>query len=246
MLERLILPKGDSRQRTKTTRQRRPRRSTEEIIDRLLEAAGTEFERNGYAGTKTAAIARKAGVAEPLIFNHFGSKAKLFHDSIFKPLDRHFLQFCATHLVDVDDAEGMREGTRQYILELQEFIRRHSRMLRSLVAAQMYESRQVKGLSHIEGLHDYFSRGAARTMSRLVAKPKIDPRLITRVSFATILACIIFKDWLFPEGLASEDELRAAITGFVMEGLEANAAATMPKTARPGRSRRLPGAAKAT
>ena len=239
------MQKGNLRQRPKAVRQRRSRRSTEEIIDRLLEAAGGEFERNGYAGTKTAAIARKAGVAEPLIFNHFGSKAKLFHDSIFKPLDRHFLQFCATHLVDASDTEGLREGTRQYILELQQFIRRHSRMLRSVVAAQMYESNKVKDLSQIEGLHDYFSRAAARAMSRLSEKPKIDPRLMTRVSFATILACIIFKDWLFPEGLASEDEISAAISDFVMEGLNANADST-PKDKGSGQSRRSPSTAKST
>ena len=212
--------------RTKATRQRRRRRSREEIVDRLLEAAGSEFERNGYAGAKTAVIARKAGVAEPLIFNHFGSKARLFHDSIFKPLDRHFVQFCAAHLVDAGDAKGLREGSRQYIRELQQFIRRHSRMLRSVVAAQMYASDKVKDLRQIEGLHDYFSRAAARAMKRLSAKPRIDPRLMTRVSFAAILACIIFKDWLFPDGLAGEDEISDAISGFVMDGLGANAGST--------------------
>ena len=69
-----------------------------------MEAASEEFEHNGYAGTTTAAIAQKAGVAEWLIFNHFGSKAKLFHDSIFKPLNQQFLDFCVTRLADTEDA----------------------------------------------------------------------------------------------------------------------------------------------
>jgi hypothetical protein len=34
---------------------------------------------------------------------------------------------------------------------------------------------------------------------------------------------VIFKDWLFPEGLASQDEISAAIGDFVMDGVNANA-----------------------
>jgi AcrR family transcriptional regulator len=217
------LPKQNLRPKTKTRQTRRSRRSTEEIIDNIMEAACDEFERNGYLGTKTAAIARKAGVAEALIFSNFGSKAKLFHDTIFKPLDRHFTEFCATHLVDPDDTDGLREGTRQYILELRQFIGRHSRMFSSLVAAQMYASENVKGLSEIEGLHNFFSRAAEVNRKRLTGKPRIDPKLLTRVSFASILACVIFKDWLFPEESASEDEISAAISDFIMDGLNANA-----------------------
>src|SRR6202521_2250289 len=96
---------------------RRPRRSTEEIVNLIIASACEEFERNGYEGTKTAEIARKAGVAEALIFSNFGSKAKLFHDSIFNPLNRHFLDFCAAHLVESDDPEGAKEWTRQYTRE---------------------------------------------------------------------------------------------------------------------------------
>ncbi|MDB5972226.1 MAG: transcriptional regulator [Hydrocarboniphaga sp.] len=236
------MPKVTVVKRTKVTQKKRRRRSTEEITDLLIEAACDEFELNGYEGTKTAAIAKKAGVTEALIFSNFGSKAKLFQDSIFKPLNQHFLQFTAAHLVGPDDEEGLKEGTRQYILELQQFIRRHSRMLTSVVAAQMYESENVQGVSQIEGLNDYFSRATARAMKRLSGKPKIDPRLMARVSFATILACILFKDWLFPKGLATQDEISAAISDFVMEGLGANAD-PQPKAPGAARPRRSPSAA---
>ena len=214
------------------------RRSTEEIIDRLMEAASEEFERNGYAGTTTAAIARKAGVVEALIFSNFGSKAKLFHDSIFKPLNRHFLEFCATHLVDAGDAAGLKQGTEQYIQELRRFMEQHSRMLMSLFVTQMYEA-DLQGLSEMEGLNDYFSGTAAMAQKRLTKKPKIDPKLMARVSFATVLSCVLFKDWLFPKGIASEGEISAAISNYVMEGINANAERTS-SALRVARSRRLP------
>jgi AcrR family transcriptional regulator len=235
------LPKKNSSQAPLPKRRRR--RTTGEIIDRLIEAACDEFEHNGYSGAKTAAIARKAGVAEALIFSNFGSKAKLFQDAIFKPLNRHFLDFRSAHNVDAADKEAMEEGTRQYISELQGFIERHSRMLMSLFVAQMYTSDNVGSLSHVQGLHEYFSRATAMATNRLVETPRIHPKLMARVSFATILACIAFKDLLFPKGLASQDEISTAISDFVMDGLNANAK-TKPSGAqrlnRPRRAGRRP------
>jgi AcrR family transcriptional regulator len=203
------------------TARRRRRRTTEEVIERLVQAACEEFETNGYTGTKTAAIALKAGVTEPQIFNHFGSKAQLFHEAVFKPLNQHVVQFCATHIAD--DAESWRIQTQQYILELKQFIERHSKLLTSLVVTQAYTCDGVQGVGQIEGLNDYFDRTAAIGRSLIAGKPAVDPKLMTRVSFAAVLATVIFKDWLFPKDLASEEEISAAITGFVMNGINRNA-----------------------
>jgi AcrR family transcriptional regulator len=234
------LRKPNLRPKTNARRTRRPRRSKEEIIDRLLEAAGDEFERNGYMGTKTATIARKAAVAEALIFSHFGSKAKLFHDSIFKPLDRQLQEFCATHLVEAGNTEKFRADTRQYILELHRFIGSHSKMFRSLLAAQLYATDNVQGLSDVEGLQNYFSHAVAMAMRHLRGKPRVHPKLLARISFAALLSCVIFRDWLFPEELASEDEMRDAISAFIMDGLNTNDD-RRPSARRLIRSRTLPG-----
>jgi AcrR family transcriptional regulator len=214
-----LLPKAEKPQRAKVPRKRRPRRSTQEIIDRLVEAAGEEFERNGYGGTTTAAIAQRAGVAEFLIFNHFGSKAKLFEDSIFKPLNQHFQSFCATHLVDARDEEGLKKETQRYILELLRFIQRHSRALMSVLMTQIYEHDDIDGLREVSGLQEYFGRAQAMRMNRRPGKPRIDHKLMPRVSFATVAACVIFKDVFFPKGLASEEEVHAAICDYVMYGI---------------------------
>jgi len=53
-------------------------------------------------------------------------------------------------------------------------------------------------------------------------EPKVDPKLMVRVSFVAVLACIMFKDWIFPPGMASDEQIRAAINDFVMQGLAAN------------------------
>ena len=112
------MPKVTVSKRTGAKKKRCTRRTKEQILGLILEAAGEEFELNGYEGAKTAVIAEKARVAEALIFSNFGSKAKLFHDAIFEPLQQHLLRFQTQHRVEAGDRDGRRAGTQQYILEL--------------------------------------------------------------------------------------------------------------------------------
>ena len=50
-----------------------------------LEAARTLFARQDYRRTTTKEIAEAAGVAEHLLFRHFGSKAALFNEAVVEP-----------------------------------------------------------------------------------------------------------------------------------------------------------------
>jgi AcrR family transcriptional regulator len=50
--------------------------------ERILQAAGKLFARQGYHGTSTREIARLAGVSENTIFRHFENKEKLFWSSL--------------------------------------------------------------------------------------------------------------------------------------------------------------------
>src|SRR5947208_3696369 len=43
--------------------------------ERILAAAIRSFSEVGYEGTTTAGLARDAGVTQPLVHHHFGSKA---------------------------------------------------------------------------------------------------------------------------------------------------------------------------
>lgn len=202
---------------------RRKRRTPEEITDRLVQAAGDEFRRCGFASATTAAIARKAGVTEALLFRYFGSKAALFREAVFKPLDRHFADFNARHPTDAPAAEDVRDLTQLYVTELQQFIGEHSKMMLSLFVAQTYAPKATRGVGEIDSLRTYFQRGAVM-MTRMSRddSPKVDPRLMVRISFGAVLACVMFKSWLFPPGLASDEEISAAIIDFVIDGISAD------------------------
>ncbi len=54
------------------------RLTADERRDEVVAAAAIEFAAGGFAGTSTAAIARRAGVSQPYLFQLFGTKKELF------------------------------------------------------------------------------------------------------------------------------------------------------------------------
>ncbi|MFT3928793.1 MAG: TetR/AcrR family transcriptional regulator [Spongiibacteraceae bacterium] len=205
----------------------RKRRSSEEIMERLVTAAREEFKRSGYVGATTAVIARNAEVTEAQLFRYFSSKADLFREAVFDPLDKHFSAFNARYPEAMTSDDNIRERARIYITELQEFLDEHSKLLLSLVVAQLFTSGsasvgQGQGVGEIESLRHYFERGAAMMSGRVDADAPVDPKLLVRVSFAAVLGCVLFKDWIFPEGLANDKDIRSAIIDFVIDGISVN------------------------
>jgi len=192
------------------------------VAERILEAAAEEFELSGYSGATTAAIARRADVTEAQIFRFYSSKQELFRAAIFTPLNKHMAEFQARTAPSMKSIAADRQVARQYILELQDFIEAHSRMFMSLIVASAYSPDLVEGVSEMEGLRDYFDKGASTMTERVGKDSAVDPELMVRVSFAAVLANLMFKDWLFPAGLADKDAIRESIVDFVIDGIRAN------------------------
>lgn len=202
---------------------RKRQRSTADNVERILRAAAHEFMASGFAGATTAAIARNAEVTEAQLFRYFSSKIELFQESVFKPLNQHFLDFTSNHLTDSDLAETHRDKSQRYISELQHFLNQHSKLLMALAVGQTYAPDSMEGINEINSLNTYFERGATMMASRITGTPQVDPRLMVRVSFAAVLGCTLFKDWIFPAGLAGDQKINDAIKAFVMDGINANA-----------------------
>ncbi len=201
---------------------RRNRRSAEDIRPKIVQAAAEEFKRRGYTGATTAAIARKAQVTEAQLFRYFASKSNLFRETVFEPLDRHLQNFIQEHLGSAGTGRDLTGNTDLYTSELQRFIRDNSRMLTSLVMVQTYDAGTEHGLGRIDSLNRYFEHGAAAMRSRFKGKPPVAPELMVRLAFVLVLGSGMFREWLFPKGLAGEAEIEAAINAFVRKGLSVN------------------------
>jgi AcrR family transcriptional regulator len=211
---------------TKQAAQKAPtkRRSGREVVERLKIAATEEFGENGYSRTKTAAIAQRAGVSENLLFKHFGSKANLFNDTVFTPIEKHFAEFSESHLVGAGGIDDREEVSLQYIAEMQAFIREHADAIKLLIVSNAFESGEVNGIDKVSGLHRYLADTSAMVRKRLDGQPNVDPGLVACISFASIVACEIFRDWLFPEGWGSDQEIGEAVAAFVLGGFRTSIA----------------------
>ncbi len=69
------------------------RLTAEERRTEVVAAASIEFAETGYAGTSTDAIARRAGVSQPYLFQLFGTKKELFIAAVRDCFDRTRLAF---------------------------------------------------------------------------------------------------------------------------------------------------------
>lgn len=216
-----LMSKATRQQRPGESPQRRTRRSPEEIMQRLMAAATEEFQQSGFGGATTAAIARRAEVTEAQLFRYFDSKAAIFQAAIFQPLSEKLAAFNDQYITP-EREDNIRDSANLYIGELQKFIAENSKYFMSLIVADAYAPDILQGVNDIESLQTYFQRGADTMRKRIDGKPTVDPKLMVRVSFAAVLGCVMFKDWMFPKGMASQKAIREAIIHFVIDGINAN------------------------
>ena len=196
---------------------RRKRRSPEEIRGRLLDAAREEFKAKGFAGATTAAIARRADVAEIQMFRYFPGKADLFREAIFTPLKAHFRAFNVEHSPAAMDEPEILDRARLYVAELLTFLDERARMLVSLLAVQSFERSAVGGAG--EGLQAYLDEVVRAMTERAGVSGGLDPSTFGRVAFGAVLGCVTYRDWLFPAGSADRAQIDAAITDFILAGI---------------------------
>jgi len=220
---------AERRPAAKAVAGKRKRRTPSEIRTRLLRAAKAEFNKKGFAGATTAAIAKRASVAEIQMFRYFPSKADLFREAIFAPLKDHFRAFNAKHAPDAIDQESIRERARLYAAELQAFLTDNAGLLISLFVTQNYGPSKAGDTARTRDDLQAFFDECADIMSRRAGHASgTDPGTIVRIAFGALLGCITFKDWLFPNA-ADESAIKEAMTDFVLAGIGPHSDVGIPK-----------------
>ncbi len=86
----------------------------------ILEAAGLLFASGGFAGMTTAAVAREAKVAEPILYRHFPSKRAILH---------HLLEEVVTKVTRV--LKGLVQESGDSLAALTAFCRRYPEIARA-------------------------------------------------------------------------------------------------------------------
>ncbi|MEB3021142.1 TetR/AcrR family transcriptional regulator [[Mycobacterium] crassicus] len=111
---------------------RRPRGEPRRL---LLDAARDLFARQDYRSTTTREIAKAAGVTEPLLFRHFGSKAALFREALVVPFTSFIDDFGATWSSLDPDQTSEEDLARHFVGRLYDVFVRNQGLLVTLMAS---------------------------------------------------------------------------------------------------------------
>jgi AcrR family transcriptional regulator len=94
-------------EQTRRSRGRPPLRSDEETRHLLIEAAASEFEANGYAGTCMADVAERAGVSTKTVYRLFPNKADLLARVVSERIGQFMLEIDTDALDALPIAEAL-------------------------------------------------------------------------------------------------------------------------------------------
>jgi TetR/AcrR family transcriptional regulator len=134
-------------------------RQREATRERILEAAVETFAEQGFLGSSTREIARRAGTNQGLITYHFRSKDELWRaaaDSIFERLGSQLAE--RLEALDLSDPrERAREAIRQYV----RFAAAHPELFRIMVDEGRVADDRMKWLvdAHLRPRFEGISQG---------------------------------------------------------------------------------------
>jgi len=171
-----------------TSGTRRPRRSSAEVRSRIVSAALALFAERGYGGTTTREIARRADVAEAVMFRIYPNKQSLFEAAVIQPFDEFFSAYTAHWLAAPTPGGNPEDVLQQFVEELHELVRENRQLVKALASSGSLTVGTQPALSKLENM------GAIIAETHGLA---FDPELAVRIATVMVVAVTIVEDQLF-------------------------------------------------
>jgi AcrR family transcriptional regulator len=195
--------KSMSRSSSQVASGKRPgaaRRSSSEVRALLLEAAATEFSRQGYRDTTLQGIARRADLNVSAVYRHFDSKSDLFRQAACQPFLEFLDEFSRTWHQQRAEPWDELKLMSAYTNELYDNMCKHRKLLVELTAARDYvdpgvieEIRKASSRMFLE-LRAIGEQEASLRKFFSGERIELTIRLITGM----VTAMAVFDDWLAP------------------------------------------------
>jgi AcrR family transcriptional regulator len=167
---------------------RRPRRSSAEVRSRILSAAAALFAERGYGDATTREIARRAEVAEQVIFRIYPTKQALFDAAVVEPFDHFLSEYTARWLAAPTPGGKPEEVLQQFVEELHDLVRENRQLVAALAASGSLTARTQPALAKLEKMGTVI----AETHGLL-----FDPELSVRIAAVMVVAVTMLEDQLF-------------------------------------------------
>lgn len=204
---------------TEPIRRRRQRRSREDVLCLIRDAALQLFAERGYAGATTQEIARKADVSETLLFRHFGGKANLYDAVVSAP----FLKIMESFGEEQQQARAQgieAPDTRKQIGELFDFFEQNRQVFSALVlGSSASNGNEPVRLAGLEATFEQAANEISAAYSRAGKAPPFDLDIAGRLIFGMVAAAVLLRPLLFSASEATPDQIRAVITAMSAQSL---------------------------
>jgi len=179
----------------------------------LLESARVLFAERGYAGTSTREIARAASVTEPMIFRHFGSKAKLFEEAVLAPFNTFVSEYIADWATRPRGAKSRYVEAREFYRGVYEVLSANRRLIHEMIRARAVGESLTAGTESVPqlgALLEQFEDIIERERDEGGLRP-FEPAVITRLMFGLVFTIAIHGDWMFEGATRPRPSIEAFI-----------------------------------
>jgi AcrR family transcriptional regulator len=194
------------------------RRSPKQVRALLLSSARAKFLEQGYDRTTTREIAQGAGVIEPSVFRHFGSKAGIFEAAVMSP----FIELIETYIASWEHDPAPDTDTEQrvevFLEGLFDLACEHRTLLLTAVA------HRDAGISEQPDVLDRIATALQR-IGRISAVsrdyPAVAPPATVAVMGSMIFGLALLDPIFFPRGThrPSRSQLMRETTKTLLEGM---------------------------
>jgi AcrR family transcriptional regulator len=198
------------------------RRSSDEVRERLIVAARDLYEAGTYDATTTKGIAAHAGVAESVLFRHFGAKDALLAAAIVAPFEEFLDAFSVTWQTYLDAYRGTDADAEHlvadFIRSLYDRLRAYRPVLRRLLGASMADAEVAEAvrvrLDSVVVAVIEIAEQSARQRGAAVSRAATNVRAVV----AMVSAMALLDDW-FAAVPADTDRVVAEMSTLVYRGL---------------------------
>ena len=195
------------------------RRAPGEVRELLLEAAEEMFSSHGFDYSSTKRIAERAGVAEALLFRHFGSKAQLFRDAIVEPMVSVLRQY-TNQWFGYDRPHVAERPVHEFVEMFFGTLSQRRGSALALTAASNYSSGVVEDagaplVDVLQAVESVVIQEAGR-----FGYAGLNPPITARVGVGSVLAAAVFRGWMFaPGGDPSDGAVAGELETLLMHGV---------------------------
>jgi AcrR family transcriptional regulator len=171
------------------------------------------FAERGYAGTSTREIARAASVTEPMIFRHFGSKAKLFEEAVLAPFNTFVSEYIADWSARPRGVKDVYMETYEFYRGVYEVLAANRRLIHEMIGARAVGgpvTADIASTPQLGALLERFEEIIERERDDGGFRP-FDATVMTRLMFGLVFSIAIHGDWMFEGATRPQPSVEAFI-----------------------------------